>query len=1319
MSTECPNCHTINTSDSRFCKNCASPLSPPEEILASPTRTLETPVKELTRGTTFAGRYEFIEVLGRGGMGKVYKVFDKKINDEVAIKILKPEISDDEKIIERFSNELKLARKIIHKNVGRMYDINEEDGTHFITMEYVPGEDLKSFIRRVGHLPAGKSISIAKQVCEGLIEAHRLGVIHRDLKPSNIMIDLEGNARIMDFGIARSLKTKGLTSTGVMVGTPEYMSPEQVEGKEIDRRSDIYSLGVILFEMLTGKAPFSGETPYSIAFKHKTEPPPDPKELNLQIPQKLSQVILKCMEKDKEERYQKVEELFSDLTQTEKGIPTTERVVPKKKPSTLKAKRVSIGSKKVLIPVLVVVFLAILVAAALWVFRGGEPLHVAEPISVMVVDFQNLTGESVFDGALEQALCARLRDIPFILEAYSPPQVRQMASRIGALVEPKPDPQSGDLAEAERDLDMAKADLKKAEFEYNRMKKLFSNNMISRQEFDEVENKFEKLQIKTKDAQKRVDAIKEGRAKVADRPVETASKLSFEGRIDNAQIRQIGQNMEVDIMIYGVIKREEKGYSISVIASNVDNYLQIAKISETIKTKAKWEKSISRITSGLRSKLQEHLLTYASLEAMSAYARAEELVAAGNFQDAIQEYQHAIQKDPDLSLAYVGLSAAYRNLGDFEKSGEYLNMAYARRGQLPERDRDRVYSLKQQAQKQQADIPFPTIEPISILVADFQNQTGEPVFEGAIEQFLAVGLEKSSFIDTFNRASARSTARRLSGKKEGKLGLEESRLVSLKAGIDSVVSGSIKKGDEGYDIHVWMENPETEEKIVETVSTIKSKEELPKAMSILSSQLVSSLGPAPLDTSKIVLAPLDSTQIVLGKIFTTSSLEAMKAYARAEELIGQYEYDEAIEQYQIAIDEDPDFGSAYVGLATIYSNRRQNQEADKYYKEALARIDRMPEREKYRTLSAYFFKKRDFKKAIEYNSTLVEKFPADLPGNTNLGLAYYFMRNMNKAVEQGLRAINLRPGNVNLYYNLIWYAIGAGDFELAREYADKVLVISPGRQICMYYGSVALIELLQGNPEKAVEAYRPIEAWGSAPASIAKTGSADLALYEGRLSDAKKILEKGIEEDRKFGFAAAARKLVMLAELQFSLGEKELALEAVEEAVEESDRLEIIFPAAQMYEQSGQEEKAKALAAKLSQIIEAESRAYSKLIEGDIQLGKEDIEGAIRLYQEAQNLLDTWHVRLALGKAYLKGELYSEALSEFEECLERKGEAVVMFLNDIATSRYLPQIYYYLGRAQEGMGSPSASESYRKFLKIKEKGEADWMVEDARRRLSK
>jgi serine/threonine-protein kinase len=165
----------------------------------------------LTTGIIFAERYQIIEELGRGGMGRVYKAVDTRINEKIALKLIKPEISSDKKTLERFGNELKLARKIAHKNVGKMFDINEEGGTHYITMEYVSGQDLKGLIKQTGQLAIGTSISIAKQACEGLSEAHKVGVVHRDLKPNNIMIDREGEVRIMDFGIARSLKEKGIT----------------------------------------------------------------------------------------------------------------------------------------------------------------------------------------------------------------------------------------------------------------------------------------------------------------------------------------------------------------------------------------------------------------------------------------------------------------------------------------------------------------------------------------------------------------------------------------------------------------------------------------------------------------------------------------------------------------------------------------------------------------------------------------------------------------------------------------------------------------------------------------------------------------------------------------------------------------------------------------------------------------------------------------------------------------------------------------------------------------------------------------------------
>jgi len=359
---KCPKCHFENPTGTLYCGMCGSQLPSSEKIS---TKALKAPKEELTRGTTFADRYEVIEELGKGGMGKIYRVEDKKIKEEVALKIILPEIAADKKTIERFSNELKMARKISHKNVCRMYDLNEEGGTHYITMEYVAGEDLKSMIKMTKQLSVGTVIGIAKQVCEGLAEAHRLGVVHRDLKSKNIMIDREGNARVMDFGIARSLKTKGITRAGMMIGTPEYMSPEQVEGQEVDQRSDIYSLGVILFEMVTGRVPFEGETLLSIVMKHKSEKPKDPREINAHVSSDISRVILRCMEKDKEERYQSAEELHSELSKIEKGIPTAEREVPKKKAITLKETTIAIRNRWVMIVALFVVVLIAGIVAGL------------------------------------------------------------------------------------------------------------------------------------------------------------------------------------------------------------------------------------------------------------------------------------------------------------------------------------------------------------------------------------------------------------------------------------------------------------------------------------------------------------------------------------------------------------------------------------------------------------------------------------------------------------------------------------------------------------------------------------------------------------------------------------------------------------------------------------------------------------------------------------------------------------------------------------------------------------------------------------------
>ena len=395
---KCPECQFDNNPDSKFCKECGTQFFLTKDIPVSYTETLQTPVHELRRGTVFAGRYEIIEELGKGGMGKVYRVEDKKINQEVALKLMRPEISLDTRTIERFSNELKMTRMISHRNVCRMFDLGEEKGTYFITMEYVSGEDLKSFIKRAAPLGKSRTMAIGKQVCEGLAEAHRLGVVHRDLKPSNIMIDKDGSVRIMDFGIARSLETKGITGAGVMIGTPEYMSPEQVEGKQADQRSDIYSLGIILYEAVTGRLPFEGDTPLSIAVKHKIEMPSDPRNFNSQISEDLSRLILKCLEKDKEKRYQSAGELDFDLMKIEKDIPTAEREIPKHKAITSREITVMIGLKKLLIPASIVVVLTIM-AALIWRLlprKEGVPAPKIKN-SIAVISFENQTGDEAYD----------------------------------------------------------------------------------------------------------------------------------------------------------------------------------------------------------------------------------------------------------------------------------------------------------------------------------------------------------------------------------------------------------------------------------------------------------------------------------------------------------------------------------------------------------------------------------------------------------------------------------------------------------------------------------------------------------------------------------------------------------------------------------------------------------------------------------------------------------------------------------------------------------------------------------------------------------
>jgi predicted Ser/Thr protein kinase len=257
-------------------------------------------------------RYELLCELGRGGMGVVYKARDVQTRDLVAVKVLHPSAASDPAIVDRFRNELLLARRITHKNVCRVFDLNEFAGTTVISMEFVEGRSLRELLREVESLSTRRGLKIVRQIAAGLVEAHAQGVVHRDLKPENILIGRDGTVKIMDFGIARLLDAR-VTATGDILGTPAYMSPEQAEGRPADARSDIYALGLVMYEMFCGRPPFSGDTPIALAAKHVSEMPVAPRAIEADLPPRIDAAIRRCLEKNPAKRFQSVGQLDAAL----------------------------------------------------------------------------------------------------------------------------------------------------------------------------------------------------------------------------------------------------------------------------------------------------------------------------------------------------------------------------------------------------------------------------------------------------------------------------------------------------------------------------------------------------------------------------------------------------------------------------------------------------------------------------------------------------------------------------------------------------------------------------------------------------------------------------------------------------------------------------------------------------------------------------------------------------------------------------------------------------------------------------------------------
>src|SRR5919205_1214125 len=264
-------------------------------------------------GELIAGRYELEELVGSGGMSSVYRAHDRLLERDVALKILHEQFTRDDDYVERFRREARSVAQLTHPNIVTVIDRGEQDGRQFIVFEYVDGENLKELVEREGPLPAHEVIELGLQVARGLAFAHENGLVHRDVKPQNVLLDGDGRAKVTDFGIARSLDVQGVTQSGTVLGTSNYIAPEQARGEPVDQTTDVYSLGVVLFELLTGEVPFPGESFVAVAMQHVSEPPPSVLEVRPDVPVRVARAVDRALEKNPAERFLTMDAFAAEL----------------------------------------------------------------------------------------------------------------------------------------------------------------------------------------------------------------------------------------------------------------------------------------------------------------------------------------------------------------------------------------------------------------------------------------------------------------------------------------------------------------------------------------------------------------------------------------------------------------------------------------------------------------------------------------------------------------------------------------------------------------------------------------------------------------------------------------------------------------------------------------------------------------------------------------------------------------------------------------------------------------------------------------------
>ena len=603
-------------------------------------------------------------------------------------------------------------------------------------------------------------------------------------------------------------------------------------------------------------------------------------------------------------------------------------------------------------------------------------------------------------------------------------------------------------------------------------------------------------------------------------------------------------------------------------------------------------------------------------------------------------------------------------------------------------------------------------EIVSVLVTDFDNKTGDPSLDSVGAQAMSNALDATQYIALYPARDAREIATDLSKDGSNRLTNEMAHLIARREGVRMLVEGSIEKNGIGYRLSTKAVDAASDKTVASATATATDRDDVLHAVQTLAGRVRAAVGESKSDMDRLSAA----------ETFTAGSLEAMQAYARAQDLVNTGKVQDALAAYQQAIDRDPQMGRAYSGMAIVYRNLGQMDKADATYRQALKYVDRMSDREKGRTLGSYYVSMtHNYRKAIETYEALLAKYPNDQASLANLALSYSAEHNFAKAVEISRHIVQLYPRNIIARANYAAYALYAGDFDVAITETNVALKQNPSYQFAFL--PRALAQLSKGDRQAGLDTYGRFAALSPFGASVSKLGVADYAMYEGAYRDAIAILTPAVAIDEKAkDTSAAAAKYVALGDAQLAVGRRDLAATAARRAATLDSSPSVLFPAALTLIAADHESDARDIADKLGMKLENEPRSYARLIDAEIYRRHRRIPDAIDNIVDAQKRFDSWWSRFLLGRMYEEltdDPHHPEALAELDLAIKRRGEAADAFASDTPMMRYIPPAYYWLGRAQEGMQATAAArKTFEQFLAIQRRAaDTDALATDARSRL--